>query len=353
MRQPTLNLRHAERAPASAATATVSSEYLRLFATGADARGLDVAPIFAASNIERAILDRRGARVGWAAAGEAWQRSTKRLGDPHFGLTLAEGLPFGAAHLIDYLVLSSANVAEGLSCVTRYTPLMADGEVVTLTVHGNEAYFRFHSGHDLPYPIEMIMGLFARRARDLFGPNWSLKRVSFQHAALGPRATYDRICQAPVFFGMPFTEAVFARDLMALPISGADARLNALLSAEADVVLAAIAPAQGAPSFLDTVKRVLEDGLHERDLTLTRLADELRISTRTLQRRLRAAGVTHRGLVRDVRQGVATRSLSTRVSQAKIARNLGYSGAGAFQRAFKNWSGLTPGEVRRKPAESR
>jgi len=353
MRQPTFTLRHAERTPARAATATVSSEYLRLFATGADARGLDVAPIFAASNIERAILDRRGARVGWASAGDAWKRSIKRLGDPHFGLTLSDGLPFGAANLIDYLVLSSANVAEGLSCVARYAPLMADSEIMTLTVHGNEAYFRFHAGHDLPYPIEMIMGLFARRAREMFGPNWSLKRVCFQHPALGPRATYDRICQAPVFFGMPFTEAVFARDLMALPVAGADRRLHALFSSEADVALAAIEPAEGATSFMDTVKRVLEDGLHERDLTLTRLADQLGISTRTLQRRLRAAGATHRGMVRDVRQNVAKRSLATRISQGQIARNLGYSGAGAFQRAFKTWSGVTPGQIRRKPAESR
>lgn len=352
MRQPILNSRQVNAEPVTAAAATVSSEYLRLFATGAEARGLEVGPIFAAAGIDRAILRRRGARVGAKAAAEAWKRSTKRLGDPQFGLTLAEGLPFGAAHLIDYLVLSSANVAEGLGNVARYGSLMADTESVALTVQGNEAHFRFHNGHAIPYPIEMIVGLFARRARDLFGPRWSLKRVCFQHAALGPRATYDRICQAPVFFEMPFTEAVFARDLMALPLSGADTRLNAILATEADTALAALTPPMGAPSFIDVVKRVLEEGLHERDLTLVRLADQLGVSTRTLQRRLRAAGVTHRGLVRDVRQDLATRSLSTRVSQGQIARNLGYSGAGAFQRAFKRWSGMTPGQLRRGPVAS-
>jgi hypothetical protein len=106
--------RHWEGEPAVARTATVSSEYLRLFAAGAEARGLDIEPIFAASGIERAILGRRGARVGAGAAEEAWKQSTRRLGDPLFGLTLVETLHLGAMSLIDYLVVSSDDVGDGL-----------------------------------------------------------------------------------------------------------------------------------------------------------------------------------------------------------------------------------------------
>jgi AraC-like DNA-binding protein len=230
---------------------------------------------------------------------------------------------------------------------------MGDAERLTLTVHGDEARFRFHNRNDVPYPIEMIVGMFAQRARDLFGPLWSLKRVCFAHSVLGPRATYDRICQAPVQFEKPFTEVVFARELMALPMAGADARLNAILAGEAESALTALARSVGTPSFIDTVKQALEDGLHERDLTLTRLADRLGVSARTLQRRLRTVGVTHRTLVRSVRQDLVARALAIRVSQRQIARALGYSGVGAFQRAFKRWSGMTPGQLRRKPARSR
>ena len=343
MRQPMTISRHA----------TVSSEYLRLLANGAEARGLDLDAIFAASGIDGSILGRRGARVGAGAAAEVWKRATRRLRDPLFGLTLAESIPLGALTLIDYLVLSSADVGDGLTQVTRFAPLMGDAETLTLTVQGDEAIFRFHNGNEIPYPMEMIVGIFARRARDLFGPGWSLKRVCFQHAAQGPRATYDRICQAPVLFEMPCTEAVFARDLLALPMSGSDSRLNAILTAEADAALAVLAGQAATPSFIATVRRLLQDGLQERDLTLTRLADRLGVSARTLQRRLRAAGVTHRGLVRDVRQELATRSLATQSSQGQIARSLGYSGAGAFQRAYKRWSGMTPGEIRRRPGRSR
>jgi len=350
MRHPTPISRQAEGDTAAAPTATVSSEYLRLFAAGAEARGLDVEPIFTASGIDTAILGRRGARVGARKSVEVWKRTTKRLDDPLFGLTLFEHVPMGVMNLIDYLVISSANVGDGLGQVTRYAPLMGDAERLTLTVHGNEARFRFHNGNDVPYPIDMIVGVFLRRSRFFFGPEWTIKRVCFAPPPLGPRATYDRICQAPIFFHMPFTEVVFARELLALPLAGADPHLHTVLSAEAAALLAPLAPQPRPPSFIETVKRVLEQGIYERDLTLTRLADALGISARTLQRRLRAAGVTHRGLVRDVRQAVATRSLSSHASLGQIALSLGYSGPGAFQRAFKRWSGVTPGQVRRTRA---
>jgi len=349
MRQAMPISRHGDEASTAAPTATVSSEYLRMFTTGAEARGLDVQPIFAASGIDSAILGRRGARVGAGAAVEAWQRTTKRLGDPLFGLTLGEKLPLGAISLLDYLVMSSANVGDALGRIARYAPLMANSERLSLTVQGDEARFQYHNESNIPCAIEMIVGMFAMRARDLFGPSWVVKRVCFAHAPLGALATYDRICQAPVLFEMPVTEVVFARDLTALPMVGADARMNAIFVAEAEAALATLAPPASAPSFIDTVKRALEEGLHERDLTLTRLADQLGVSTRTLQRRLRAAGVTHRALVSGVRKEVAARSLASRVSQGQIARALGYSGAGAFHRAFKRWSGVTPGELRRRP----
>jgi AraC-like DNA-binding protein len=324
-----------------------------MFAAGAEARGLDVAPIFAASGIDRAALQARGARVAATTAMDVWARSTRALGDPTFALTMGERLPLAQLNLIDYLAITSANVGDALARVARYAPLMSDAERLTLSVHGHEARFRFHHQNELPYPIEMIVGLFLERARSLHGPAWSVKRVSFAHAALGARVTYDRICQAPIEFEAPFTEVVFERDLMTEAMAGANARLNAILGAEADAALAALMAQGRAPSFVAAVKRVLDAGLDQRDFTLTRLADQLGVSARTLQRRLRAAGLTHRGLVRDVRRDVATRSLAARVSKGQIARTLGYSGASAFQRAFKLWSGFTPAGGRRKATPRR
>src|SRR5207244_253060 len=137
MRQPMPNSRQGGREPELSRDATVSSEYLRLFASAAETRGLDVGPIFAASGINRAILGRRGARIGARAAAEVWKRASRRLSDPLFGLTVADAIPIGALSLMDYLVMSSADVGDALGRVVRYAPLMSDAERLTLTAHGH------------------------------------------------------------------------------------------------------------------------------------------------------------------------------------------------------------------------
>jgi AraC-like DNA-binding protein len=136
-------------------------------------------------------------------------------------------------------------------------------------------------------------------------------------------------------------------------MAGADARLHGILSAQADAMLAALRPARPLASFLEEVQRALHDGVGDNDFSLTHLADRLSLSVRTLQRRLRSEGLTHRGLVRQLREALAKRALDGSVSQGQIARTLGYAGAGSFHRAFKRWSGMTPGELRARAARPR
>jgi AraC-like DNA-binding protein len=199
----------------------------------------------------------------------------------------------------------------------------------------------------------MIVGFCTAKAREQFGPDWRLKHVSFAHPAHGCASVYEEKCGAPVYFEMPFTEIVFSRELLDLPMAGADPHLNAVLTEHADALLATILPSPPRRPFVAELEHLIRTGLDAGDFTLVRLADQVGMSARTVQRKLRDAGLTHRGLVRKVRQEVAARSLQAPVSQGRIARALGYSSPGAFQRAFKSWSGLTPAQVRTRRASRR
>jgi AraC-like DNA-binding protein len=332
---------------------TVASDYLRLLASGAESRGVDMESIWRATQIDPAILGVRGARVGWATAERVWEQVMARVGDPLFGLELAEAIPFGAANLIDYLVLSSADIGAALGKLARYAPLINEADRMSVVASGDRASMRFQIGSSLRQHVEMVVALFVRRARELFGPSWAMLHVSFAHAAQGPLQSYQRVLKVPIHFDCPITEAVFPRELLALPMAGADSALNASLTAQAEELLAAIKPRQEEASFVALIERTLEDGLAKGDLTLMRLANQMGLSIRTVQRRLRAAGLTHRELVRGLRHKLAKQSLDAPISQGEIARTLGYSGTGAFQRAFKRWSGIAPGQLREHRARAR
>ncbi len=85
------------------------------------------------------------------------------------------------------------------------------------------------------------------------------------------------------------------------------------------------------------------------------LADMLGVSTRTLARRLKAAGSSYAGLLQRVQSERAMNYLRhTRAPIAEIAERMGYSDAAAFTRAFQGWTGRTPARWRSqwRPAES-
>ncbi len=82
--------------------------------------------------------------------------------------------------------------------------------------------------------------------------------------------------------------------------------------------------------------------------SLDRVATTLRVSQRTLKRRLAESGVTFSGLVEKARCERALLLLrSPDVSLDDVAERLGYSTVSNLVRAFRRWTGMTPAAYRR------
>ncbi|HYU90579.1 MAG TPA: helix-turn-helix transcriptional regulator, partial [Gemmatimonadales bacterium] len=71
-------------------------------------------------------------------------------------------------------------------------------------------------------------------------------------------------------------------------------------------------------------------------------------SVRTLQRLLRATGVTYAGVVQQARYAAARDMLKDHGRKiGDVARMLGYSDPAHFTRAFERWTGTSPRDFRR------
>jgi len=82
--------------------------------------------------------------------------------------------------------------------------------------------------------------------------------------------------------------------------------------------------------------------------SLVVVAQELGISTRTLQRQLAAKDLTHSQLVNQTRIAKACQLLSKKdVHISDIARETGFTTPSAFSRAFQTWTGKSPREFRK------
>lgn len=97
----------------------------------------------------------------------------------------------------------------------------------------------------------------------------------------------------------------------------------------------------------DQLKGVLKRSLAGKRPTLQDVAGEMGMGTRTLQRRLTAAGITFQKLVEDTRRELARHYLEqSTVELYEVAFLLGFEDANSFFRAFQVWEGTSPTEWR-------
>ena len=79
---------------------------------------------------------------------------------------------------------------------------------------------------------------------------------------------------------------------------------------------------------------------------LAEAAERLCFSPRTLRRRLRDCGYTYRSLTESIRRQRCMVLLEHERTLEAVAANAGYSSTANLIRAFRRWSGTTPGAYR-------
>ncbi|MEQ6884977.1 helix-turn-helix domain-containing protein [Salicola sp. Rm-C-2C1-2] len=105
--------------------------------------------------------------------------------------------------------------------------------------------------------------------------------------------------------------------------------------------------AENNSSLTERVRRqILDDpGLN---CTLERVAENLQMTPRSLRRHLQAENYSFRDLRNEIRCHYAERYLAdTRMPLSTIAQKLGFSDQASFTRAYRSWTGHTPGQTRR------
>ena len=97
------------------------------------------------------------------------------------------------------------------------------------------------------------------------------------------------------------------------------------------------------------LKRKLADLLAHGEANADAACRALRLSRRTLQRRLKAEKTSFQRILREVRAELAVNYLrDARLKSLEVAMLLGYSNISSFTTAFKSWYNMPPSEYREK-----
>ena len=102
-------------------------------------------------------------------------------------------------------------------------------------------------------------------------------------------------------------------------------------------------------NYAAQLKRMLAELLAAGETNADAACRALRLSRRTLQRRLRAERTSFQKVLREVRAVLAVNYLrDTRLKALEVAMLLGYSSISSFTTAFKSWYDMPPAEYRER-----
>lgn len=312
---------------------------------GMGAVGVDVAAVCAAAGLSPAELETRETLVPPAQLAQMWREGTRLYGRTTLGMAVAMAAPFGRL-ILDYVASTSATLRQALEQVTRYHRLITRNGDMRLRVEGRVTYLEvllnLPSSAVPPQILEYVMGGVARRVHEFTGQR--VRGVQLPHDPLGPREEYARLLGVPVQFGAETAAALFDDELLASPCRGHDANLYRVVRAHAELLLERL-PRDS--TMRAQVRRVVVGLIAQGEPDVSRVAQALSTSDRSLQRRLQEERTSFREVVDDTRRELAVGYLGDRrLAVSEVAYLLGYAEAGAFVRAFKRWTGRTPGAMR-------
>ena len=327
---------------------------LRALLGRAAAAGIDPGALLARFNIAPALLDEIDGRAPAAAVRVLWEELPIACGDPELGINLAAAVPDAALGIVAYLVLHAPTLRQGLVAAVRHARLLQDVAACFVEPLGRSG-LRFVQAPlpDGPAPprqaVEFTFARFVHLARRSTGVEVRPAFVRFAFPRPASVHAHQALFQCPLRFEHVRNELELDAATLDLPQRAADSWLRALVEKQAQALHERLGE---RTQFAAAVARALTIEIQKGRGDLASVGHALALSKRTLQRRLDQEGVSFRALTDEVRRGLAAQHLTEgRLSLSEIALLLGFSEQAAFQRAFLRWTGVTPGQFRRRELE--
>ncbi|MGE7388675.1 AraC family transcriptional regulator [Streptomyces sp. NPDC004126] len=327
---------------------TVTVHHVRAVLAGARRGGLDLVPLLQEAQIPPLLLGDDRARVTPAQFARLFRALYRTTQDEFLGLSAVPSRP-GTFAMMCHACLGCRDLGAAVERAAAFYGLFPGGPELALETGGGQARFTVRNdfdGDEERFLTECVLAIWHRLCSWLVGRRIPLVHAAFAYPPPPHRDEYDALFGCPVRFGAGRTEAVFDARWLTAPLVRDEAAVDAMLRRAPFDLLSR--PEYGT-TVAEQVRRTLTRRLRgsPRLPELGEVAGRLAVSPATLRRRLRQEGTSFQQLKDDVRRDAAIAGLAEGGEPiAELAARLGFSEDTAFHRAFRRWTGTTPGAYR-------
>lgn len=314
--------------------------------------GHDPASLLQQYGLDAARLAEAGARLSIPRYMHLGHAAIALCGEPALGLRMGQLSRLAQAGLAGVTAGQAPTLGEAARTLLRFEPLYAANYRghSSYQEDAQGAWLRFYSIS--PYNdynrfvVDSLLAGWLAQLAALTGTPLQAERLEVEFDAPGYAARYQPLCSTPVQFAASANRLRLSRSTLELanPQHCPSTFAHLLQLCEAQMLQRTRVRSLGE-RITHLLGPLLNGG---REPDLEEVALHLQLPTWTLRRKLAEEGTRFRDLLNDTRRDLAEAYIrDTELAFGEIAYLLGFASAEAFQRAFKRWTGLTPGEFRR------
>jgi AraC-like DNA-binding protein len=303
--------------------------------------GVDPSAVFEGSGLDPATLGPE-TRVPFDDLLEILDRAARQSECPHLGLLLGLRFTLRIHGAIGLLMQAAPSLRQALIDFVSWQPGYSSGAIVYLNRLGDE-YALGYGTYAVSAPgsrvlYDAIVGVGLRMVHDLTNGAARPVEVQLSHRAPETASAYGRLLKVPVRFNQHRSCLILDAEALRTPLPRSDPEAHRRLRAEIERAVFKV-----PPDASTRTRHALRQVLCTAKPTLSRVALEMGVHPRTLERRLAGEGQTFETLRDEVRFSVARELLElTDIPVGEIGAILAFASPGVFTDAFRRVSATSP-----------
>ena len=269
-------------------------------------------------------------------------------GDKDLGLHIGQRSRF-LPNIVCYIMMNCMTIGDALEKYRQYKRIFSDETSVRLIKKNGIVFLDMQSTSQELSSLRSFsdykvttMYIFLKF---LSGGKFDLTGVTVTHDKPDNASEYKNVFPCPVSFSKPVNSLIFMKKSLNVSINYPNKDLLNHFEQYARKILDKVSTQESLPR---KVSRLLIKTVQSGDSpSVEMIAMKFNMSVRKLQGLLEQEKTTYKQLLHSVKKELAFVYLSDRqMSSAEVSYLLGFSEPSAFYRAFKKWTGNTPGQFR-------
>jgi AraC-like DNA-binding protein len=311
--------------------------------------GLDPAPMLAECLIDPDLEAKPGSRISTEAMSKLWKQALQLTGDSTLGIKVGRRATLGTYYVLGYAWYASASLVDAIGRLLRYHHVIDTSESILALEKQGDSY-RVSEGYaniDLKppgYQMDAEIAGFLKLCELVKGKAVYPTKVELVESEDRHPVEYQELFQAPIVFGAEEYALYFDAAVLEEPLATAIPDVADATDKIAKRYVDSLDKNKIAGQVRELLIQMLPSGSADQE----NIASKLYRSSSTLQRQLTAEGTNYRDVLETTRSQLAEEYLKNNEhTHAQVAYLLGFSDQSNFARAFKRWTGQSPGQYQK------